>query len=1040
MRSLVNGGEQRDAAQGPLLRHVLGAQQDARDKIQAGPPGRLVDGAIVVDVLVALARGGQTAGDPEHGQRREEDLRVRVGQPVLGLLPLRAVEVEAVDVDALVGALLDLVALEPEHLGAVDDVVERPAVLAVPSADLLPVGRQEAGGVEEARQPEGRRPAVAQPLSELVGAVEDVEPPHAHVGREQHGDLGPHGGHARHEEGVESLAQLGRHDDGAGDGELELREHEAHRADDLLQPVDLLLEADVERLAHAAQALDARAHVVRLVVGRHLGLQVVDHLQHRLLAREAAAAAALLGLDVEDDAEHLLRLQRAEGQVGVAVQPEDLGVVHEGQVLDVLAVLVDVRARPLGLARGHDVARVELEGRVEAQDREPGLAVGLEEPIVPVVGDAAAVLHVAHHVVDDDPVHGPLLGLHVVQVVVHELHAGREVGLVELVRDVEAERPELAPLLHDGVHEAERVEHRLPLRLRDGVEHVLAHPRVRTLEARAHARRRLVGDLDGHLQQADGELGVRLGRDPQAEGVDGVDEHEHVLLHLREEAEAQVAVLQQDPVARGHALVQQLARRRLLALPHGDGEHGLLALLGELDDGAGGVRPHGEQRDDGHLEARLVRGRAQVERARVAVAAAEAADDVVLHGEERAVLAHRAHHEQLLELVEPLLELGHLDGLGHVVVVPLLPGLLGVLAPDAVGQVAQHLHRAAHGDAVHPRALGQPLVRLGLLRLGVERAAALEQAADVGGGEAVGDALDLHREHEHPDELVLLVEAALHVARDVEGEVLDDVDDALRGERRLLGVVDGEVEELEELLQRDHVHVVDRRHVDDQEVEQRAARRHGPVLLARDVHALVRLGRVDELLLHLDARGLGVLQHLDELDVVEQVARRVGEAVEQVVLERLEQLLVGVDVLDELHLLLLQLGPLLAQHAAEQLLLEAGHGHGEVDHGELREDLGRVVRVGELRGEEEVEGLAVLALLVRELDDDVAAALALDLLVEHRVEHRVDLLLDVLNEQRRAEGHRVLERVTESLLEQVGHLELVLLLAALDPAQALRLR
>ena len=104
---------------------------------------------------------------------------------------------------------------------------------------------------------------------------------------------------------------------------------------DLLQPVDLLLEADVERLAHAAQRLDPRLDVVGLEVGRQLGLQFLDHLQHHLLARQPAAAAALLGLDVQDGPKHRLGLRGAVGEVGVAVQPEDLGVVHQGQVLDV---------------------------------------------------------------------------------------------------------------------------------------------------------------------------------------------------------------------------------------------------------------------------------------------------------------------------------------------------------------------------------------------------------------------------------------------------------------------------------------------------------------------------------------------------------------------------------------------------------------------------------------------------------------------------------------------------------------------------------
>ena len=72
--------------------------------------------------------------------------------------------------------------------------------------------------------------------------------------------------------------------------------------------------------------------------------------------------------------------------------------------------------------------------------------------------------------------------------------------------------------------------------------------------------------------------------------------------------------------------------------------------------------------------------------------------------------------------------------------------------------------------------------------------------------------------------------------------------------------------------QRDLVHAVDGGHVGDEEVEQRAARRHRPVLLARGVDARVGLLGVLELGLHLGGGGLGVLQHLDERRVVEQVA------------------------------------------------------------------------------------------------------------------------------------------------------------------------
>ena len=47
--------------------------------------------------------------------------------------------------------------------------------------------------------------------------------------------------------------------------------------------------------------------------------------------------------------------------------------------------------------------------------------------------------------------------------VLHKLHGGAEVGLVELVGNVPAQRTELAPLLNRGVQEGDRVEKGLPL-------------------------------------------------------------------------------------------------------------------------------------------------------------------------------------------------------------------------------------------------------------------------------------------------------------------------------------------------------------------------------------------------------------------------------------------------------------------------------------------------------------------------------------------------------------------------------------------------
>ena len=103
--------------------------------------------------------------------------------------------------------------------------------------------------------------------------------------------------------------------------------------------------------------------------------------------------------------------------------------------------------------------------------------------------------------------------------VLNELHGGGKVRLVELVGYIPAERAELASLLHGRVQEGNAEEHGLPLRQRADVENVLRERGVRALETGLDALRRLVGELDGGLEEIDGELGMRFGSDSAAEGL-----------------------------------------------------------------------------------------------------------------------------------------------------------------------------------------------------------------------------------------------------------------------------------------------------------------------------------------------------------------------------------------------------------------------------------------------------------------------------------------------------------------------------------------
>ena len=86
--------------------------------------------------------------------------------------------------------------------------------------------------------------------------------------------------------------------------------------------------------------------------------------------------------------------------------------------------------------------------------------------------------------------------------VLQKLYTGVQIGLIELVRHVPAEGAELAPLLHDGVEEADAVQQAGPLRRRRVLQQVLRHVGERPPQTGPDALRGLVGELDRHLWEA----------------------------------------------------------------------------------------------------------------------------------------------------------------------------------------------------------------------------------------------------------------------------------------------------------------------------------------------------------------------------------------------------------------------------------------------------------------------------------------------------------------------------------------------------------
>mmetsp|Transcript_106270 Transcript_106270/g.307745 ORF Transcript_106270/g.307745 Transcript_106270/m.307745 type:complete len:261 (-) Transcript_106270:11059-11841(-) len=246
----------------------------------------------------------------------------------------------------------------------------------------------------------------------------------------------------------------------------------------------------------------------------------------------------------------------------------------------------------------------------------------------------------------------------------------------------------------------------------------------------------------------------------------------------------------------------------------------------------------------------------------------------------------------------------------------------------------------------------------------------------------------------------------VYVARDRVGHVLEPVfeDDVA------LGRVERVVEDAEERVERGLVDAHDLREVGHGEVEDRAALGHGGVDSARLVDVVLDEVRLLELALDVHRLRLGLVERRDELLVVEDVALRVRQLAEQRVLQLHNQLGVLAHLCHERRKLLLEVGALVGDHNVEKLIGEAVHGNGVVDDHDLGHDLRRVMRVGELGGEEELEVVRPVNLLIAELDE-LLARLDRDLFLEDRVEHRVDVLTDVLKE----EGVTVLNRELEVL-------------------------
>ena len=444
--------------------------------------------------------------------------------------------------------------------------------------------------------------------------------------------------------------------------------------------------------------------------------------------------------------------------------------------------------------------------------------VGVEHAPVEVVDGAAAVHDLADEVAQARPRYLVVAVLdRLAQIGVEYLHADAEVGLVEVVGDIPADLVVLAALLHHGVEEGEHEDERRKglVRARLLAERGRADLVEGVLQVELEAIGRLGDDLERTLQDADGKGGRRLRGQPEAKVRMRLGQLLQVLLELLEPLDEQVAVLQHEPEAAAHRLLQVADGDLLLALAHRQQLHlgrAEVGALGELEQVGGRIRARTEYEDNGRHGRALVPDRLEADDGRRHELLAHHVRYVLRHGQVDAIDAEAAEEHELLELVERVrVAVRHLARLGRVQVEERAPRAL--IALNGVEQRAERLREVARQPhAVLPALVGQPGVRLLALAL-LERDVALDEEVELLLGDVASVLLQLDGDLEGEEELVLLEDAAAAVVVDVHGERVHDVDEALLQVGVRVGLAQRVLEHVQVAGERVLVHAVHGAHL-----------------------------------------------------------------------------------------------------------------------------------------------------------------------------------------------------------------------------------
>eukprot|EP00968_Pinguiococcus_pyrenoidosus_P027225 scaffold7359_cov255-Pinguiococcus_pyrenoidosus.AAC.26 len=484
----------RHGGQGPpsgrRRRRKLGPEDEGRAALP-----RLVHRAVVLRqrLLVPVDRAcvPDAHGDDRHVG--EHLLRSRRVHGVVRRVPPGALQVHPSDVRSLAIGSFDALGL---HLLRHDRDRFQLVQLGAESLRVhLTNRREETHRVGEAADPGDLRRGIRQglrPRVKLIVSLREVEQPRRAASRARPAKLLPGSGHAVAEQIAAQLVHLVTHRELAAEALAQLHEGALHLLDEPIENIELLVREALENIARGA-------------------------LRNLLRALRRGRAAGLPRLELHDGGEELQTLAGAEVDLGVGVQAESQRRLGRHVLLDVLHVLVVAGGR-----RGHEGEgrRRKLGEGAELRLVQEGVLhvevqVGTDHDGVLVVRDLTAVHDAAEDVLEVVP-RNLAAAQGVVHVVLQALGAVDEVSLREGVADVEAQREVRLALNHDGMEVAKAEENALHPRL-GRVDVGRREGGQRPLQVGLEARRRLVGELDAAVENADGDRLAGVAAEEQAE-------------------------------------------------------------------------------------------------------------------------------------------------------------------------------------------------------------------------------------------------------------------------------------------------------------------------------------------------------------------------------------------------------------------------------------------------------------------------------------------------------------------------------------------